>query len=339
MQTLAVVSLSGGKDSTATALCAIDAFGPQNVRLVMADTGNEHDLTMSYALDYLPQALGIPVHVVRADFTKRIANKRTYVLEKWPGKGVPQHIIDAALAILHPTGNPFLDLCLWKGRVPSRKAQFCTQELKRYPLDNYTFDLMSQGYRIESWRGIRREESQNRKDAKDREETPEGWTIVHPIASWTAQQVIDYVLGKGIKLNPLYSQGMSRVGCMPCINAGKNELLEISKRFPEHVDKIREWERLVGLASKRGMSTFFTDAARESFAAIDGWRHERRPKPDDEGNIRWVDVWIEPDASVMDRCRIDKRIEWAQTSRGGKQFDFIRLEPVQQCSSVYGLCE
>jgi hypothetical protein len=138
METLAVVSMSGGKDSTATALLAIETFGPAHVRLVMADTGNEHDLTMEYALDYLPAALGIPVHVVRADLTKRIENKRIYVQEKWPGKGVPQHVIDTALAILHPTGNPFLDLCLWKGRVPSRKAQFCTQELKRYPLDAYT---------------------------------------------------------------------------------------------------------------------------------------------------------------------------------------------------------
>jgi 3'-phosphoadenosine 5'-phosphosulfate sulfotransferase (PAPS reductase)/FAD synthetase len=311
METLAVVSMSGGKDSTATALRAIETFGPSHVRLVLADTGNEHDLTMEYALDYLPTALGIPVNVVRADFTKRIENKRVYVQEKWPGKGVPQHIIDTALAILHPTGNPFLDLCLWKGRVPSRKAQFCTQELKRYPLDNYTFDLMSQGYRIESWRGIRREESQNRKDAKDREETPEGWTIVHPIASWTAQQVIDYVLSKGVKLNPLYSQGMGRVGCMPCINCNKDELLEIARRFPEHIERIRQWEELIGKACKRGFATWFSGSAEEG----------------------------DTDADIFDRFNIVERVEWAKTARGGRQFDFVRNEPHQECSSVYGLCE
>jgi 3'-phosphoadenosine 5'-phosphosulfate sulfotransferase (PAPS reductase)/FAD synthetase len=303
--------MSGGKDSTATALLAIEAFGLDNVRLVMADTGNEHDLTMTYALDYLPQALGIPVHVVRAEFAERIANKRTYVVEKWPGKGVPQRVIDAALEMLHPTGNPFLDLCIWKGRVPSRKAQFCTQELKRYPLDNYLLELMAKGHAVESWRGIRRDESQNRKDAKDREDTPEGWTVVHPIASWTAQQVVDYVVGKGILLNPLYAQGMTRVGCMPCINCNKNELLEIARRFPEHIERIRRWELMIGQASKRQFATWFTGAAQEG----------------------------DTNEDIHDRFNIVERVEWAKTARGGRQFDFVRTEPHQECSSVYGLCE
>ncbi len=46
-----------------------------------------------------------------------------------------------ALAVLHPTGNPFLDLCLWKGRMPSRKAQFCTEQLKRDPMVAYQLEL------------------------------------------------------------------------------------------------------------------------------------------------------------------------------------------------------
>lgn len=308
---LAVVSLSGGKDSTATALLAIEEHGAENVRLVLADTGNEHEATMAYSLEYLPKALGIRVDVVREEFAERIANKRVYVVEKWPGKGVPQRVIDAALEMLQPTGNPFLDLCIWKGRVPSRKAQFCTQFLKRYPLDKYTLDLMAQGYRIESWRGIRRDESQNRKDAKDREEAPEGWTIVHPIAAWTAQQVVDYIRSKGLELNPLYSQGMSRVGCMPCINCNKDELLEIARRFPEHIERIRRWEQIIGQASKLQFATWFTSAAEDG----------------------------ETYADIYDRFNIIERVEWAKTAHGGKQFDFIRVEPIQQCSSVYGLCE
>jgi phosphotransferase system HPr (HPr) family protein len=37
---------------------------------------------------------------------------------------------------------------------------------------------------------------------------------------------------------------------------------------------------------------------------------------------------------------IDKVVEWSKTSRGGKQFDFMRAQndgPV--CTSIYGLCE
>lgn len=309
-EVLAVVSVSGGKDSTATALCALDTFGRDRCRFVFADTGNEHELTLEYVYDYMPTVFG-PIDTVRADFSERIANKRLYATEVWPAKGVPDEIVQRALSILQPTGNPFLDLCLWKGRFPSRKAQFCTQELKRYPLDAFQLGLMQQGYEVESWRGIRRDESQNRKDALDRELVAEGWTVVHPIASWTAQQTVDFVIGRGIKLNPLYKQGMSRVGCMPCINCNKDELLEISKRFPDHIDRIREWERLVSMAAKRGWTTFFADSFLEN----------------------------ETYEQIAARMDIDSRIRWAETARGGRQSDFIRTEPAAECSSIYGLCE
>lgn len=309
-ETIAVVSVSGGKDSTATALCAIDAFGRENCRFVFADTGNEHELTLDYVYNYMPTVFG-PINTVKADFSTRIANKRQYVREVWTTECVPDEIVRRALSVLQPTGNPFLDLCIWKGRFPSRKAQFCTQELKRYPLDAYQMALIEQGYDVESWRGIRRDESQNRKDAKDRELTPEGWTIVHPIAAWTAQQVVEFVIGRGVALNKLYSLGMGRVGCMPCINCNKDELLEISKRFPDHVDRIREWEQVVSLAAKRGWTTFFADSFQE------GETYEQ----------------------IAVRMGIDSRIKWAETARGGRQSDFIRTEPASGCSSVYGLCE
>jgi 3'-phosphoadenosine 5'-phosphosulfate sulfotransferase (PAPS reductase)/FAD synthetase len=312
MTELGVVSISGGKDSTATALLAIDELGPENVRLVMADTGNEEEVTMTYSLEYLPRALGLPVEVVRADFSRQIAGKRTYVEHVWPTKGVPDEIIRNALSVLHPTGVPFLDLCIWKGRFPSRKAQFCTQHLKRIPLDAYLLERMGEGSEVSSWRGIRRDESRNRRDAKEIELTAEGYTIRHPIASWSAMQVVDFVRSRGVELNPLYSQGMHRVGCMPCINCGKDELLEIARRYPQHIDKISEWERIVCLAAKRGWTTFFTDA-----------------KEDED----------ESDASVFSRLKIEERIRWARTSRGGRQFDLVRDEEPQQCASVYGLCE
>lgn len=310
-QPLAVVSLSGGKDSTATALLAIDRVGRENCRFVFADTGNEHELTYAYVNDYLPTVFG-RIDTVRADFSKRMAGKRAYILAHWEEDGVPQAFVDRALAILDPTGNPFLDLCLWKGRFPSRKAQFCTQELKRAPLDAYLLDLMAVNLDVQSWRGIRRDESRNRKDAVELEETAEGYCIMQPIVHWTAQQVVDFVVSHGVELNPLYRQGMARVGCMPCINCSKDELLAISKRYPQHIDRIREWERLVCLAAKRGWTTFFCDSAEEG----------------------------ETSMQIFERLRIDKRVEWAETQRGGRKTDWIRQEePAPACASLYGLCE
>ena len=262
-QPLIVVSVSGGKDGTATAQIALERHPREHIRLVMADTGHEHEITMDYVRDTLPRALSMPIEIVRADFSRQIASKRVYVENVWPLKGVPAEIVQRALSVLQPTGVPFLDLCLWKGCFPSRTRQFCTQFLKRIPLDAYLVERMAVETEVESWRGIRRDESQNRRNAPERELTAEGYWVVHVIAEWTAQQVIDFLRVRGVPLNPLYLQGMRRVGCMPCINCLKDELLEIWQRWPGYIDIIREWERLVCLAAKRGWSTFFCDPFEE----------------------------------------------------------------------------
>lgn len=309
-QPIAIVSVSGGKDSTATAIRALDEYGADRVRLVFADTGNEHPATIEYVTEYMPRAFGMPVVVVRADFRERIEHRRWYVTNKWPEKGVPQEACERAAANLVYTGNPFLDLCMVKGRFPSRMAQFCTQELKRIPLDRLMLDLMGEGLTVESWRGIRRDESTWRSHTEARTQAAEGYWIVHPIVEWTAQQTVDFVRSRGFELNPLYSQGMKRVGCMPCINCGKDELSEIAKRFPEEIARIREWERIVGIVSKHQQSTFF--------AAPNGG--------DDT-----VDAYL--------TGNIDQVVEWSKTSRGGVQYDWTRTMEPETCSSVYGLCE
>lgn len=174
LKRLNVCSVSGGKDSTATAMLLLAESDVGNCRFIFADTGNEHELTYEYINNYLPAKLGFELITVKADFSKNIASKREYIAAHWAEKGVPDNIVASALEVMAPTGIPFLDLCLWKNRFPSRKAQFCTQELKRIPLDGYMLDLIGQGHQVESWRGIRRDESQNRKDAKRTDKAAEG---------------------------------------------------------------------------------------------------------------------------------------------------------------------
>lgn len=122
----------------------------------------------------------------------------------------------------------------------------------------------------------------------------------------------------GIAWNPLYEQGMGRVGCMPCIHSTKNELREIAMRFPEEIERVAEWERLASAASKQGATT-------------------------------WVDIrnFVDMDAYDVsditpDEHGIKRAIEWARTTRGGRQFDLIhaaKIDEPMQCASVYGLCE
>lgn len=306
-----VVSVSGGKDSTALLLLAIER-NPENLQAVFADTGNEHQITYDY-VQYLSERV-FPIRTVRADFSRQIEGKRRYVAEKWPEKGVKQADIERALSALVPTGNPFLDLCIWKGRFPSSKAAFCSHELKKNPIvEQVQAPLLDSGDDVVSWQGVRRDESLNRRflPESERVATREGqgelWNF-RPILDWTAEDCFAMHRKHGIDHNQLYEMGMGRVGCMPCINCRKNELLEISKRFPEAIDRIEQWESAVKSASKLQAATFF-------------------PAPSDDNE------W-----SAAQTVRT--RVEWAQTSRGGKQFDFLRMQydgPI--CSSIYGLCE
>lgn len=111
----------------------------------------------------------------------------------------------------------------------------------------------------------------------------------------------------GLKPNPLYLQNMSRVGCMPCINSNKDEVLEISKRFPHHIDRIDYWEQMVSMASKRQEASFFLDPDRDAH---------------------------------LNKRGIRNMVEWSKTSRGGKVIDIVRAtEEPRACASEYGLCE
>lgn len=307
-----IISVSGGKDSTALLLLAIER-NTENMHAVFADTGNEHQQTYDY-VQYLHENV-FPIRRVMADFSQQIEGKRQYVLTKWTEKGVSQANIDRAAAALVPTGNPFLDLCIWKGRFPSSKAAFCSEELKRNPIIRQVQNpLLDAGDDVVSWQGVRRDESLRRSTLPERElklrredTGAELWNY-RPILDWTAADVFAMHDKHGVMKNPLYSQGMGRVGCMPCINCRKDELLEISRRFPEAIERIRMWEDAVKNASKRGAATFFA-----------------APSDDNEWSAQQT---------------IEKRVEWAKTSRGGQQYDMLRmLDDAPLCSSIYGLCE
>lgn len=90
---------------------------------------------------------------------------------------------------------------------------------------------------------------------------------------------------------------------MPCIHARKDELREIASRFPEEIERVAEWERLVSEVSRRGGATFF--------ATSDG----------NGDNINEV-------------------VMWSKTSKGKKNYDiFFMANMGKTCSSLYGLCE
>jgi 3'-phosphoadenosine 5'-phosphosulfate sulfotransferase (PAPS reductase)/FAD synthetase len=306
-----IVSVSGGKDSTALLLLAIEQE-VENLQAVFADTGHEHPQTYQY-VQYLNDTV-FPIRTIKAEFSDRFKTKRKWVETKWREQGISEEKVQRALAVLHPTGIPFLDLCVVSGRFPSTKAAFCSQELKRNPIiEQVQMPLLDQGDEIWSWQGVRADESLSRRNLPELEEVGGGLWNYRPILQWTAQQCFEMHHKHGVKPNPLYSQGMGRVGCMPCINTRKDELLEISRRFPEEIERVAEWERLVQEASKKGAATLFAGANRGEN--------------------------LNPEQCV-EVANIYSMVEWSKTSRGGVQYDFLRVQnDGPMCSSVYGLCE
>jgi len=378
-----VISISGGKDSTAMGLLAIERK-TENLLFVFADTGHEHAQTYEY-LEYLNEVFmdrcGVGITTIKADFTRQIQGKRDYIIENWfdqlvagqPGKwkakdGVRKMIdvpappawapgdndieetefyrwsaeippmtpeqaqdkIDRALAVLQPTGNPMLDLSVWKGRFASTRRRFCSEQLKHVPITEQIVNPLAEaGNTIISWQGVRRQESPARRDLLEKdvefgswEPEPAGILIYRPILDWTADEVFEYHRQQGVKWNPLYEQGMGRVGCMPCIHAGKNEIRQIAHRFPEEIDRLADWEIKVSEASKWDCSTFMD--ARITAKYMRTGKTAADIRPETHG--------------------IKAYVEWATTSRGGRQIDLINVlemtdESEPMCSSIYGLCE
>ena len=308
------ISMSGGKDSTATALLALEQHAPSDCSLLFADTGHEHELTYEY-LEYLADALGLPVITVKADFTEELKRKARITPDLWAGKGVSAEVIASAVEVFsNPTGIPFLDLCILRGRFPSPRSRFCTYDLKVLPLVTWQLAKINElhGSPLISWQGIRADESLSRRDLLSADYRGAGIVNYRPILSWSADDVFASLAAADIKPNPLYKMGFSRVGCMPCIMSRKGDIREVAARFPEVIERLDQWEHVLMACNKTGYSSFFMPK--------DGKLHHTPKEFQAAGNIHEI-------------------VRWANTSHGGRQFGLPLEDDVRGCSSAYGLCE
>lgn len=224
------VSLSGGKDSTALALLSIEKEA--DARFIFCDTGNESPKTYAY-IDYLDEKLesmtGRKIIRIKADFSREITLKRQ--------KLIAAGEFERAEACT-PTGIPFLDLAVLKGRFPSIMARFCTQKLKIEVIIKEFSKYLRAGYDVRDWVGIRADESARRAKMPEMElfltDDQTGCEAWHyrPILKWTANDCFEMMKRHGVEPNPLYKEGFSRVGCFPCISCRKEELRIIAEKYP-----------------------------------------------------------------------------------------------------------
>jgi 3'-phosphoadenosine 5'-phosphosulfate sulfotransferase (PAPS reductase)/FAD synthetase len=289
-----LVSISGGKDSTALWLHLTRELKLPDVRAVFADTGWEHPATYEY-LAYLETVMGPLVRVK------------------------PE--------------RDFVELAAHKKRFPSTKARFCTTELKLKPMRAWIESQAEAGAidkaRLVQCVGVRAEESPSR--ARMAAFVPEddfyGLPQWRPILSWTWQEVFACHDRHGVKANPLYSQGMGRVGCMPCIMANMPELAEIARRFPEVVDKVEAAESAVSRGDGQPSSFFAAGTIPDRFCS----RVWTNPKTGESYRVSTA-------RDVFEYVKLEK-----QEKRFGGELPRLFEEPPNEdvgvCSSIYGLCE
>jgi 3'-phosphoadenosine 5'-phosphosulfate sulfotransferase (PAPS reductase)/FAD synthetase len=238
-----IVGFSGGIDSQACADLAIEMFGAGSVIILNSDAGGNEDPITTAHVEWYSENVHpvVMLSPIIADMGTRAKGK----------------IAELGLA---PTDPLTFDLlAILKGIFPSRRFQFCTEHLKLAPQrrwQNQAFGVggIYEGEDFERYSGVRRDESEKRKDAENREwDTYYDCWLNQPLAYWTKPQCFEFVKSHSGRFNPLYSLGFDRVGCAPCINSNKDDVLAWFQRRPEMIDKVRQWEKRVGKTFFRHM--------------------------------------------------------------------------------------
>lgn len=323
-----IIPTSGGKDSQASLLWAIEKYGLKNCIAVFCDVGWEAPETYEH-IKYLVENTGVTYFTVKS--------------KKYDG---------------------MVDMANKMGRFPSSNARFCTTELKIKPMidfilkqeDNLLFvdgvradesasraekqpdcryfkyyfepyksnEITINKYNIkppvthkqktELQKAIKRlsEGKKDEKYFKYRKKEILEWcskyddSLIRPFFHSTGNEVIYYSLNRGYKINPRYFKGFSRVGCDPCVMERIPELRTTNINSPETIDKIR-------IAESKAKSTFFPPAK------IPKRYHS---KIDKNGKTY---------ATIDDVVRYLDDLD----ATG----DLFENEPIFKCKSVYNICE
>ena len=257
MKPLYLITFSGGKDSLAIILWALKNLKFDEWEVVFCDTGWEAAITYEY-IDFIEKHIG----------KKFIRLKQERFEEK-----LDQHILDTVIRIFGER-NVFAEMVLSKGRFPSTRARFCTEELKMKPVIDYILSLDQDVIVVQ---GVRAEESASRKMLKPNDEyfrfyfepkrkdkkgasvydsyrskDVKAWCntrtcdVQRPILYLTAIEIFDMIFGEGLKPNPLYFMGHSRVGCYPCIMCQLAEIKLIAENNPHRIEQLEQLEQLSG---------------------------------------------------------------------------------------------
>ena len=210
--------------------------------------------------------------------------------------------------------SPMIRSCIKKGLMPSRVTRWCTTDLKVDPVKKHIASLNDA---VISAVGIRGEESARRAAMPvwewNRKMRVDVW---RPILSWSMQDVIDIHHRHGIRPNPKYLDGAERVGCWPCVFARKSEI----KHFGNDSERV----------------AIVRDLEKEIFRM----QAERRKERGQDDYVGHYTGWFYPHMARREGgWSNDKTVEWANTARGGKQFELFAAWGEEAGCVRWGMCD
>lgn len=214
-----IVSYSGGKDSTACLIWAVETGLP--VRVIFADTGNEPPDTPAY-LDYIERRFGIEVE--------------RYRRRKGQGTSFDHGFFEQ---VRRRGMWPIPGRCEVSARCKQGDFAWYLRETGCH--DNDIIIL-----------GQRAEESSTRARLlpfTPHSERHNGLAIYRPILDWSTTDVFSYLKKHDVRPHPAYARGRHRIGCVWCVHSTLEELLIDERLYPERCAQLRELRKSIGLTS------------------------------------------------------------------------------------------
>ena len=214
-----LVSLSGGKDSTAMLLRMLEE-GVKIDCILFCDTGLEFPAMYEH-LDKLERNIGRPITRVKAEHSYE------YLMFDVPVNRKEDTAFAAKFGKIH-------DGYGWAGP----RMRWCTTRLKDMPREKFLRELR-QKYTVKEYVGIAADEQYRLE--RERNKNP---NHVHPLVEWgmTEANCLKYCYARGYDWDGLYEH-FKRVSCWCCPLQSLEELRQLYRYYPELWKKLKEWDK------------------------------------------------------------------------------------------------